>query len=186
MAPPTTDVTPPPPTNSTDTVGGGYTYDTETGKVTGPDGSKHSVMEAFTLCQIDMVDVYSGLAADKINKQQENVNALQKGRQYLTQLRTFHQKGGDHKMPADFVKYCADHKITIPNKDGDNLYGKDELQTCIDNLQGGVDNLQDMNQIDMLKLKTTMNHLDTAITAASKNEDKIYSTTKDIANSLAR
>ena len=56
----------------------------------------------------------------------------------------------------------------------------------MDNLQGGLDNLQDSNQVQMLKLKTAVNHMDTSITGASKNVDKSYGTTKDIISGLGR
>ena len=158
------------------------------GKVT-YNGVSMSVFEAVSMLFIERAQTYSTLTSDRLKSAQGNLKSIKQARALLGQVRELKQQidsdGGVKKIPAGLKDFCKAHNITIP-ADDDNKYSGDEFKTVTDNLQGGLDNMQDTNQIEMLKLKTSVNNMDTSITGASKNEEKMYGTTKDIINGLGR
>ena len=158
------------------------------GKVT-YNGVSMSVFEAVSMLFIERAQTYSTLTADRLKSAQDNLKSIKQARALLGQVRDINRRmdgDGDHtNIPPGLKEFCKEHNITIP-ADEDGIYGKQEFKTVTDNLQGGLDNMQDTNQIEMLKLKTSVNNMDTSITGASKNEEKMYGTTKDIINGLGR
>ena len=152
-------------------------------------GVNMSVLEAVSLLFIERAQTYSTLTADQLKDAKDNLGTIKQARKYMQQVRTIHQglknDGDIKKIPPGLKDFCQSHGIKLPDDD-DNQYSKGEFQTVLDNLQGGLDNFQDSNQLKMLKLKSEVGHFDTSITGASKNVEKTLSTTKDIISGLGR
>ncbi|MDE0155275.1 MAG: hypothetical protein OXS28_06720 [Gammaproteobacteria bacterium] len=148
-------------------------------------GVTMSVFEAVSMLFVERAQTYSTLTADRLKSAQDNLKSIKEARAFLGKVRDLAKKDGINDIPKGLPEFCKEHNITLPS-DEDGKYDKDEFKTVTDNLQGGLDNMQDTNQIEMLKLKTSVNNMDTSITGASKNEEKLYGTTKDIVSGLGR
>ena len=151
-------------------------------------GVNMSVLQAVSMLFIERAQTYSSLVNDRLTSAKENLNDIKEARRFLQELRNLKNKKEDlHHLPEGIKEFCDKHHIATPKDIGnDGLWSNDELDVWKENIQGGLDNMQDTNQMEMLKLKTGTNNLDTSITAASKNEEKQHSLSKDIASNLGR
>ena len=148
-------------------------------------GVKMSTFEAVSLLFIERAQEFSTLTGDQLKTAKDNLGSMKQARQYMQDMRNLKDKGGVQDIPEGMKEFCQAHDIQIPDDD-DNRYSSSEFDTAITNMQGALDNFQDTNQIEMLKLKTRVNNMDTSITGASKNQEKIHSLAKDIISGLGR
>ena len=59
-------------------------------------------------------------------------------------------------------------------------YNKDQWDVCITNMSAHIETQTDSNQLEFLKLKSTVNKLDEAVSASNKMYDKNYDAIKAI------
>ena len=159
----------------------GLKYEGE-GRVSFSDGTSMSVMEAVSFLFLERSETFSQLAKDKMGEAQDNLNQIKEAREMLAKMRGKKQDAGKgtSTMSDDMVKYCSDNNIQTDRKGDDDRHDKGEWDVNIENMQAHLDSLTDSNQLQFLKLKSTINKLDESITAANKAVDKNYDAVKGI------
>ena len=153
------------------------------GRVSFADGTSMSVMEAVSFLYLERSETFSQLSRDKMQDAQDNLNKIKEARDMLARMRQLKSEAGKKKastMPQDMVDYCADNDIKLDETGNDNKHNKGEWDVNIENMQAHLDSLTDSNQLEFLKLKSTVNKLDEAITAANKAVDKNHDAIKGI------
>ncbi len=177
-----TNVSGPNPNVNTEVVG------SHSGRIT-YNGVSMSVLQAVSMLFIERAQTYSSLVSDRLESAKGNLNNIQEARHFLQELRNRRSNKNEklHNMPEGLQKFCEEHHIAFPEDvSNDGKWSDDELDTIKDNVQGGLDNMQDTNQMEMMHLKNGTNNLDTSMTAASKVEEKAYGLSKDIVSALGR
>ena len=153
------------------------------GRVGFSDGTTMSVMEAVSFLYLERSETFSQLSRDKMSDAQDNLNKIKEARDILARMRQLKSEAGKKKantMPDDMVQYCKDNDIKLDETGDDNKHNKGEWDVNIENMQAHLDSLTDSNQLEFLKLKSTVNKLDESITAANKAVDKNHDAIKGI------
>ena len=154
-------------------------------------GETMSVMEAVSMLFVERAEVFSDLAADKIQSSQAKLKEIKTAREFLQRMRGLKSgaTGDSHtEMPQDMMKWMDKNKI-VRSGDGEFgvwkgkeyvKYNKDQWDVCITNMSAHIETQTDSNQLEFLKLKSTVNKLDEAVSASNKMYDKNYDAIKAI------
>ena len=146
-------------------------------------GTNMSVMDAVTLLFLERSEVFSGLTKDKMNESRQNLKEIQSARKMLARMRELKAGASSKKtttMPDDMVEYCQKNGISWDTKGDDYHHNSKEWDVNIEYMQGHLDKLTDSNQTEFLKLKSNVNKLDEAVTAANKMIEKSYDAVKNV------
>ena len=154
-------------------------------------GETMSVMEAVSMLFIERSEVFSDLAADKIQASQAKLKEIKEARKFLQVMRTLKSNANTNAnknsgMPVDMQHWMDNNKIDR-SQDGyfyENgtrvAYDKDQWDVAITNTSSHIETMTDSNQLEFLKLKSTVNKLDEAVSASNKMYDKNYDAIKTI------
>ena len=100
--------------------------------------------------------VIQGHAAD-MKKRNDEIGELN---QALQELRSA-QKDSDGLVKLDqntnAIKTLNKHGVSYPNSDSDNTYGKEEMQSMIENVKTAIDSKSSSSQLDMIKMQGLIN-----------------------------
>lgn len=151
-------------------------------------GETMSVMEAVSLLFIERSEVFSDLAADKIASSQAKLKEIKTAREWLQKMRAAKSDAGDGNsdMPREMIDFTKENKIgrsgtgDFYNSGTRVRYNKDQWDVVIQNTSSHIESLTDSNQLEFLKLKSTVNKLDEAVSASNKMYDKNYDAIKAI------
>lgn len=156
-------------------------------------GETMSVMEAVSLLFVERSEVFSDLAADKIKSSQAKLKEIKEAREMLQRMRKLkgEAKGGKSDMPEDMIAWDNKNSKSRStagdfwdsNGDGINnrvKYDPDQWDIAIQGTSAHIESLTDSNQLEFLKLKSTVNKLDEAVSASNKMYDKNYDAIKAI------
>ena len=150
-------------------------------------GETMSVMEAVSLLFVERSEVFSDLAADKIKSSQAKLKEIKEAREMLQRMRKLkgEAKGGTSDMPEDMIAWDdknGGNRSTVGDfyAPGRVKYDPDQWDIMIQGTSAHIESLTDSNQLEFLKLKSTVNKLDEAVSASNKMYDKNYDAIKAI------
>ena len=151
-------------------------------------GEEMSVMEAVSMLFIERSEVFSDLAADKIQSSQAKLKEIKTAREWLQKMRTAKSNAGEGSsdMSVEMMNWMKEQDIGRSGTgefydSGTKVkYNKDQWDVAITNTSSHIDTLTDSNQLEFLKLKSTVNKLDEAVSASNKMYDKNYDAIKAI------
>ena len=155
-------------------------------------GETMSVMEAVSMLFIERSEVFSDLAADKIQTSQAKLKQIKTAREWLQKMRTQKSNAGSDKsyisdemgqwMKDNGIDRSGAGEVVTWASDGREhmKYDKDQWDVAIQNTTAHIETLTDSNQLEFLKLKSTVNKLDEAVSASNKMYDKNYDAIKAI------
>ena len=154
-------------------------------------GETMSVMEAVSMLFIERSEVFSDLAADKIQTSQAKLKEIKEARKFLQQARGLKSVAGtdsEHtaSMTEEMQHWMDNNKIDRSQTgyfydNGTHVgYTRDQWDVAITNIGSHIETMTDSNQLEFLKLKSTVNKLDEAVSASNKMYDKNYDAIKAI------
>ena len=176
-----TDVSPVASSTNTVQVEGGQVY---------YNGEPTTIMQAVMLIQIGFAQESQGIAADRAQDAQDRLDEIKEVRSMISTMQTEKQYAADEKgdwagyvNATDAKNYLEANGLEFSGyESGSGWASEDQMEVNIQTLQSHLDDLTSQNDLEMVKLKNTLNQQNEALTAANKFASDAYNLAMGIIN----
>ena len=161
----------------------------DTGQLT-YDGSPTNILQAVMLVQLGFANEMQGIATDRASDAQDRLDEIKKVRSYISRMQTMKQNAAEDDdddaavmLYKDINDYMTSHGMEVNSVDDAGWSAtEDDMKVNIQAMQSHLDNLTSQNDLEMVKLKNTLNQQGESLTAANKFATDSYNLAMGIIN----